>query len=37
LIPGASKTVQPFGNGLISMIVIAIRLVFFESQHKAFI
>jgi hypothetical protein len=30
--PGASKTVQSFGNGLISMIVIAIRLVFFKTS-----
>jgi hypothetical protein len=32
LTPGASKTVQPFRNGLISMIVIAIRLVFFKTS-----
>jgi hypothetical protein len=28
------KNCQPFRNGLISMIVIAIRLVFFRNQHK---
>ena len=32
--PGASKHFQPFLNGLISIIVIAIQLVSFKNQHN---
>ena len=32
LSPGVSKTVQPFRNGLISMIVIAIRACFLQTS-----